>query len=278
VKAKATAQPFQTGQRAVLVVDDDRGTRETAEWVLRAAGCHVRAASSGVDGMAMARSGLFDLLLVDLRLPDMLGTDMVRALRTELTAVPFVLVSAFLTTEVTVEAMRLGASDVIEKPMTTDHLRTVVLDALDRRPVSPVVGMEPRSAAERWALHVLKACEHEGDLKTLDDWAECAGVSTSSLCESCHLVGIQPRDARDFTRLLRALLRSHTGHCDLKVLLNVNDRRTLNRLLERGGLAVRSGPGSVSLDRFFSRQQFVARENEGLRILRRRLEPSNESG
>ena len=190
----------------MLIVDDDLGTRQTVDWVLRQAGYHVAMASSGTEGMTMARSGMFDLLLIDFQLPDMLGTNLVRAIRSELAPVPFILISGWLKTEVTVEAMRLGASNVIDKPIAIEGLPAIVSSALrfedhgvepsHRRPAdvpAPVLtsdGMRPRSAAERWAGHVLKACDSNGDLKTVGDWASCAGVSATSLCESCHLLGI----------------------------------------------------------------------------------------
>jgi hypothetical protein len=93
-------------------------------------------------------------------------------------------------------------------------------------------------------------------------------VSVSSLAESCHLLGIPPRDGRDFTRLLRALIKSVQYDCDLRALLDVSDRRTLATLLERGGVGPPLGKPRPSVDRFLDRQQFVAAGNDGLRVLR----------
>jgi DNA-binding response OmpR family regulator len=279
------AQPLRA-RPAVLIVDDDLGTRQTVDWVLRQAGYHVGMASSGTEGMAMARSGKFDLLLIDFQLPDMLGTNLARAIRSELAPVPFILISGWLKTEVTVEAMRLGASNVIDKPIAIEAFPAIVGSALGGRfadhglepphrrsaavrgPVLMSDGMRPRSAAERWAGHVLKACESEGDLKTVGDWATCARVSTSSLCESCHLLGIQPRDARDFARILRALIKAGIHHCEPEVLLDVSDRRTLTTLLQRGGVVTRTPSGALSVGEFLRTQRFISGDNEGLNILR----------
>src|SRR5690348_8710366 len=92
---------------SVLVVDDDPGTRETFDWALRSCGVRVRTSASGADAIELAQTHTFDLLLLDLELRDMRGTDVIRVVRTPTVCVPFVLISAFLTTEVTVEAMRL---------------------------------------------------------------------------------------------------------------------------------------------------------------------------
>src|SRR5689334_12915736 len=93
---------------SVLVIDDDVGTQETFGWALKAEGIRVRTSGSGSAGIEAAKTDRFDLLLVDLELPDMRGIDVVQALRSESVAAPFLLISAFLTTEATVAAMRLG--------------------------------------------------------------------------------------------------------------------------------------------------------------------------
>src|SRR5690606_27782195 len=106
------------------------------------------------------------------------------------------------------------------------------------RETSPVAEADhPASAADRWARFVLKVCESEGDLKTLKQWADFANVSYSSLRESCWLVGVRPRDARDFARVLRAVVKACERGCDPGVLLDVSDRRTLHLLLEKSGIA-----------------------------------------
>src|SRR6266849_9287903 len=103
--------------RIVLIVDDDQGTREMFDFAVSRIGLATRVAGSGAEAIAIARSTRADLLLIDLRLPDMLGTHVVRELRNDVAALRFILVSAFLTTALTVEAMKLGAADVIDKPV-----------------------------------------------------------------------------------------------------------------------------------------------------------------
>jgi DNA-binding response OmpR family regulator len=260
----------------VLVIDDDAGTTETFGAVLRPEGFRVGTAACGADGLAMARSGAFDVLLIDQRLPDMLGTDLARSIRQEYPDVPFVLMSAWLTTEVTVVAMRLGASNVIEKPLTLETMRDAVLSALHSQPEvridRRVAEDEPSGcAAERWAAYVLNACDSDRDPRTLKDWGRIAFASKSTLIESCYLVGIQPRDARDFTRLLRALIRSKTSRCQPEALLAVRDRRTLGVLIHRAGLGSRSNVAIMSVREFLTTQRLIATDNEALRVLSERL-------
>jgi ActR/RegA family two-component response regulator len=274
---------------AVLLIDDDLSTRELVQLALRPLGFRVETASSAVDGMAIARLGLFDVLLVDLRLPDMSGTELVRALRDDIADLRFVLFSGFLTTADTVEAMRLGAIDVIEKPVAIDELLALVRSIVGQaRPaagrdaprspddITPPAWRGPRTiipgcAAERWAMHVLKGCGSSSDIKTLKQWAVSAGVSYTSLRENCRLVGIRPHDARDFMRVLRAVIRSHAQCCDPAVLLDVSDSRTLAILCERAGLDARARSGAISIEQFLSAQRFVTEQNAALGFLKHRL-------
>ena len=270
----------------ILTIDDDRGTCETIHWALTLVGIDVSAADSAAEGLTLARQHEFDLMLVDQRLPDMAGIELVRVMRAEGLTWPFVLFSGFLTTAITVEAMKLGALDVIEKPVDIDDLVPRVCKVLDdasagdrtapgRTPnragpdrylTTHWGGVRPGSAAERWALHVLKACESTRDLKTIEDWAAYIGVSYSSLRESCHVLDIAPHDARDFMRMLRAVVHSRRHCCTPAVLLDISDRRTLEKLLQRAGLRGDTGE-TGSPHRFLRDQNFVSRENAGLRVV-----------
>ena len=269
--------------RSVLIIDDDPGVRDTIGAALQADGLRVSVATSGAAGLALARSVRFDLLLVDLKLPDMLGTDVVRALGREGELVRFAMISGFLTTAITVEAMKLGAIDVFEKPIDVDVVLSLVHHTVhvsqSRRPSTPQAALrpdqtliaKPGSAADRWAIQVIKACESERDLKTLEDWASFVGLSYSSLREICRLVDIRPHDARDFMRVLRAVMTSARTGYPPEVLLDVSDGRTLKALLTHAGIEAGSAGSSISVDDFLKSQTFVPSSNAGLSVLTRLL-------
>jgi DNA-binding response OmpR family regulator len=280
--------PLLRGHRAsVLVIDDDQGTRETFGIALTAHGHAVMTAGSGAEALQLVRLCGFDLVLIDLRLPDILGTELAKALHHKLPRAQLILVSGFLTTRITVEAVRTGVVDVIEKPVAIEDLLaavdSILRDAGGPQVCQPVPSAEPmaasaaavsrrrsRSAAERWAVNVLKACASHADIRTLDDWAACVGLSHSSLCESCRLLRIRPHDARDLARVLRALIASG-GRSDLGVLLDVSDVRTLKNLFNRAGLNYGSDAGAVPVEQFLRCQHFVKTDNEGLSELRKLL-------
>jgi CheY-like chemotaxis protein len=274
--------------RTILVVDDDLGTLETAAHIVRRLGFEPATAGSGAEGISLARSTSPVLSLIDLRLPDMSGTDVIRALRLADADLPVILISGFMTVPDAVEAMRLGAKDVIEKPISVEELESRIAGALglpapgqtleipdaaarwlaDESVVQPGRGSRPTSTAERWARLVLRACQSQGDLRTLEQWADFARVSYSSLCETCRLLNIQPQNARDLARVLRALLRVQRDTWDVAPLLDVSDGRTLRGILHRAGLDSVPPGGTMTLDRFFDAQRFVDPANEGLRKLR----------
>ena len=131
---------------------------------------------------------------------------------------------------------------------------------------TPRIG-RPGSVAERWARLVLKGCESPGDLRTLEDWATFAGVSYSSLRESCHLIGIQPHDARDLARVVRAVVRARRIGCSPEVLLDVSDSRTLSKLLARAGLGGDVRARGMTAAQLLDAQRFVPAHNAGLRVL-----------
>ena len=272
---------------SVLVVDDDLGTRETFDWALRSSGIRVRTSASGRDAIKLAKVDAFDLLLVDLELGDMRGTDVIRAVRTESACAPFVLMSAFLTTDIIVQAMRLGAVDVVDKPISVDDLPVLILGALNcgTRPPTSAGGARgpislarlkrytetatPRSAAERWVLHVIKGCVADDDPRTVRLWTASAGASYTPLRDNCSLVGIEAHEARDLMRMLRALLHTLAFGSALDTLLDTGDSRTLAKLIERAGFQSASDLQRATIEDFFERQRFVTSDRPAVSLLRR---------
>jgi DNA-binding response OmpR family regulator len=283
----AASQVVPPRHAAILIVDDDLGTCETFHRVLKTDGYRVETAMSGAEALKKIGAQNFDLLLLDLQLPDMQGTDVARTMRRR-TTVPFILMSAFLTTEVTVEAMRIGAANVIEKPIWTDELRATVAlcfcesaAAAADTPVTPSArmlqapnGLIPGSTAERWACYVAKACQSPRDFPSTGQWAASVGASATTVVQTCRQLNIRTRDARDLARLLRALVHSKPHRCPPEALMLVSDSRTLDRLFDRGGLKRGIDRWCISLDDFLVRQRFVATDNEGCKALRRLLRAS----
>jgi ActR/RegA family two-component response regulator len=231
---------------------------------------------SGADAVTSAHSHRSSPLFLDQSLPDLAGLEVARVLNRDSSERRFVLIGNSLTTSTTVEAMKLGAFTVLEKPVARSEIAVTIRAFVDETRSAARLAAHAmtalhgaaRSVSERWAWHVLKGCDADRDLKTLGAWASFVGLSYSSLCEMCRLVAIQPLDARDLTRVLRALVQSHRFGCRLEELLDVSDRRTLRTLMIRAGLAVDRDECSMSVEQFLALQQFVPATNAGLAVLR----------
>jgi hypothetical protein len=127
----------------------------------------------------------------------------------------------------------------------------------------------PTSVAERWASYILAVCKSEKDPRTLAIWAREVAVSYTTLCESCRLVDVQPRNARDFARILRIVIMPSFNPRQLVTFLDVSDRRTLDSILEKAGFGQQIPPPQhLSVSSFLDFQQFIAPQNTGLKIIR----------
>ncbi len=134
--------------------------------------------------------------------------------------------------------------------------------------VLPEIG-HPTSIAERWASYVLGACKSERDPRTLGIWARQVCVSYTTLCESCRLIDVQPRQARDFTRVLRIVLMPLFDSRKLASFLDISDKRTLDSILQIAGFGQSTTLSRhITVRSFLDNQQFIARENPGLIVLR----------
>lgn len=117
----------------LLVVEDEDSFRTLLETRLARKGFHVVTAACGEVALNMAREHLFDLALVDVRLPDMNGIQVLRALR-ELQPPPEVLMmTGHGTIETAIEAMRQGAYHYLTKPLDLKELEVVLAKAMEKR-------------------------------------------------------------------------------------------------------------------------------------------------
>jgi DNA-binding response OmpR family regulator len=183
VKARPTA----------LIIDDDLNGLVIFGTALRRQGFEVLTAGDGRTGVAVAAHGDADVVVLDLRLPDLSGLEALRLIRRAVRTVPVVMITAYPTTTSVVQAMRLGAVDYLEKPLTENDLFQAVRAALDS-----TTGHEPdsaaipaRHAAARWADAVARLDDAPEDPRTIRLWGRHIGASPGSWC---------PRSARSTWR------------------------------------------------------------------------------
>lgn len=114
----------------ILVVEDEEDIRVLLANLLRSSGARVTTAADGAEAIQMAATGLYDLLVTDLRMPEMDGMELLRAIRRASPRTRVVLVTAYGGCEEFVEAMSLGADAFVHKPFTVDRILQVIRSAL----------------------------------------------------------------------------------------------------------------------------------------------------
>lgn len=149
----------------ILVVDDEEHLRRMMRLTLEATGYDVAEAASGEEGLRLFGEGdSFDATLLDQRMPGMDGLETLRRMKLQRADACIVMVTAYATIELAVDAMKLGATDFVRKPMTPDTLRHAVAAALAKRgrtPPSTVPGGQqpapaPPTSAEQQPLPPLE--------------------------------------------------------------------------------------------------------------------------
>ncbi len=116
----------------LLIVDDEQGMRQLLSLIFGRAGHEVRAAESGAKALELLRREPADLIISDVKMPDMNGIELLRAVREFLPEVAVVMMTAFATVDTAREAFKLGADDFIQKPFDVDELKLIVEKALER--------------------------------------------------------------------------------------------------------------------------------------------------
>jgi len=119
------------GRLNILIIDDDEALLESCKKVLSSNSEYsVETISDSTKAVAEIESNNYDLFISDLSMPGLNGFQLLEVAKKEVPETPFVIFSAFGSTEKVVEAMRLGAFDFIEKPFKADRLRIVVEKSL----------------------------------------------------------------------------------------------------------------------------------------------------
>ena len=215
---------------SVLTIDDNPSTRQTTSRVLRHAGFDVCTAATGTEGLWRARARAFDIVLVDLRLPDMRGTDVVRVLKAGGCDAYFVVVTAFPELGAAFEAGACGADAFVDGLLSDDELIDVVRRSLSGQrpvpatmipaPVSPgqVVPDAPRSHLDPRVRDVIRILEADLTVAAhVPALARRVGLSPSGLR---HLfrsaTGTSIRSFRMERRLERARQLLVAGHQDVR--------------------------------------------------------------
>src|SRR5260370_20942470 len=116
----------------ILIADDELGMRQFLTHLFQREGHTVRVAESGREAMALLQQEASDLVLSDIRMPDMSGIDLLRTVRQLLPEVEVIMMTAFANVDTAREAFLLGAYDFVHKPFYNELLKHTLTRALSK--------------------------------------------------------------------------------------------------------------------------------------------------
>jgi two-component system response regulator PilR (NtrC family) len=123
---------METANR-ILIVDDELSMRELLSIMLRKEGHEVATAENGELAIKALHSDIFDLVITDLKMPQMDGMTLLKAVKESSPDTVVIIITAFGTTEGAEKARSLGAYDYIGKPFNNDEIKLVIHNALEKR-------------------------------------------------------------------------------------------------------------------------------------------------
>jgi len=147
-------------EQKILVIDDDPVVAKSCHRVLTAEGYKVDTALSAQNGLERALQNDFDLVITDLRMPDLDGMEVVRRIAGEKPFTPVVVITGYGTIQSAVEATKLGAHEYVEKPFTPELLLQVVDELLKVDEEKPQESREARLSEYFVVREALRAEEY----------------------------------------------------------------------------------------------------------------------
>lgn len=117
----------------LLIVDDEQSYRQLLTLVFQGDGHDIRTASNGREALQMLEKSPADIIISDVKMPDMDGIEMLRAVRETQPDLGVILMTAFASVETAREAFKLGADDFIQKPFDVEELKLIVKKTLEKQ-------------------------------------------------------------------------------------------------------------------------------------------------
>ena len=136
----------------ILVMEDDLSVATGLEMILSEEGYRVNLADTGKLAMQAFRQKRFDLLVADLRLPDIDGMEVIKQVKAENPETEVIVITGYGTTATAVEAMKLGVHDFLPKPFTEDQIKAAIDEALKAHAEKPAETVTKKAETEEERL------------------------------------------------------------------------------------------------------------------------------
>lgn len=117
----------------ILVVDDEQSMREFLEIMLKKEGYQVSLASNGEEASQLAERDIFDMVLLDIRMPKMDGISALKKIKATSPETIVIMITAYASTDTAIHAMKEGAYDYITKPFKIEEIKLIIRNALEKK-------------------------------------------------------------------------------------------------------------------------------------------------
>jgi len=174
-------QPESAGR--ILIIDDEAEIRESLETLLQLEGYTVAVAGNGREGMAHVGERTFDVVLLDLALPDKNGMDVLAEIRVLHPQQAVIMITAYGTVENAVRAMQSGATNFIQKPWDNEKLLADVRAAVARQKAEEENVQLKRALKQRYNFEHIVG-KSEPMLKIFDLVAQVAPSRSTCCCKA----------------------------------------------------------------------------------------------
>jgi DNA-binding NtrC family response regulator len=136
---------------SILIIDDEQEIRESLEQILGVEGYRLASAATAEEGLKKMDEGVFDLVLLDINLPDRNGLELLKILRRDSPDAGVIMITAYDSSQMAFQASKEGAESYITKPWDNDKLLLEIRNALDKSRLQ-VENVQLRRALKRYGL------------------------------------------------------------------------------------------------------------------------------
>ena len=120
-------------EEKILVVDDEQSMREFLDIMLKKEGYKVSLASNGEEVLKYIDKDIFDLVLLDIRMPKMDGIAVLKKIKATSPETIVIMITAYASADTAIKAMKEGAYDYITKPFKIDEIKLIIKNALEKK-------------------------------------------------------------------------------------------------------------------------------------------------
>jgi two-component system response regulator PilR (NtrC family) len=117
----------------ILVADDEQSMREFLDIMLKKEGYKVSLASNGEEVVKLIENDLFDLVLLDIRMPRVDGISALKKIKAKSPETTVIMITAYASADTAIQAMKEGAYDYITKPFKVEEIKLIIKNALEKK-------------------------------------------------------------------------------------------------------------------------------------------------